>query len=55
VGQKKRELIEEAFGSGKTVGTAAKTMLRGAARVGFQFMLNMAGYDLARLPKLLTA
>ena len=53
VSQKKRKLIEEAFGWGKTVGTAAKTMLRGAARVGFQFTLNMAAYNLARMPKLL--
>jgi transposase len=55
VSQKKRKLIEEAFGWGKTVGTAAKTMLRGVARVGFQFTLNMAAYNLARLPKLLAA
>jgi transposase len=55
VSQKKRKLIEEAFGWGKTVGTAAKTMLRGLARVGFQFTLNMAAYNLARMPKLLAA
>ena len=55
VSQKKRKLIEEAFGWGKTVGTAAKTMLRGAARVGFQFTLNMVAYNLARMPKLLAA
>jgi transposase len=53
--QKKRKLIEEAFGWGKTVGTAAKTMLRGVARVGYQFTLNMAAYNLARLPKLIAA
>jgi transposase len=55
VSQKKRKLIEEAFGWGKTVGTAANTMLRGTTRVGFQFTLNMAAYNLARLPKLLAA
>ena len=55
ISQKKRKLIEEAFGWGKTVGTAAKTMLRGAARVGFQFTLNMAAYNLTRMPKLLAA
>ena len=55
VSQKKRKLIEEAFGWGKMVGTAAKTMLRGTARVGFQFTLNMAAYNLARMPKLLAA
>ena len=53
--QQKRKRIEEAFGWGKTVGTAAKTMLRGIARVGFQFTLNMAAYNLARLPRLLAA
>ena len=55
VSQRKRKLIEEAFGWGKTIGTAAKTMMRGTARVGFQFTLNMAAYNLARLPKLLAA
>ena len=53
--QQKRKRIEEAFGWGKTVGTAAKTMLRAIARVGFQFTLNMAAYNLARLPRLLAA
>lgn len=55
VSQRIRKQIEEAFGWGKTIGTAAKTMLRGTARVGFQFTLNMAAYNLARLPKLLAA
>lgn len=55
VSQRIRKRIEEAFGWGKTVGTAAKTMLRGTARVGFQFTLNMVAYNLARLPKLLAA
>ena len=53
ISQRKRKRIEEAFGWGKTVGTAAKTMLRGLERVGFQFKLTMAAYNLARLPKLL--
>jgi transposase len=53
--QRIRKRIEEAFGWGKTVGTAAKTMLRGTARVGFQFTLSMAAYNLVRLPKLLAA
>jgi IS5 family transposase len=55
VSQRIRKRIEEAFGWGKTVGTAARTMLRGTARVGFQFTLNMVAYNLARLPKLLAA
>ena len=53
--QRKRKRIEEAFGWGKTIGTVAKTMLRGLERVGFQFTLNMAAYNLARLPKLIAA
>lgn len=53
--QKKRKLVEEPFGWGKTVGPIAKTMLRGLNRVGAQFTLTMAAYNLARLPRLLTA
>lgn len=50
-----RKRIEEVFGWGKTVGPIAKTMLRGASRVGAQFTFTLAGYNLARLPKLLAA
>lgn len=53
VSQVIRKRIEEAFGWGKTVGPVAKTMLRGLERVGFQFTMTMAAYNLARLPKLL--
>jgi transposase len=53
--QKKRKLIEEAFGWGKTVGPIAKTMLRGLERVRAQFTLTMAAYNLAKLPRLMTA
>jgi len=55
VSQKKRKLIEEAFGWGKTVGPIAKTMLRGLDRVRAQFTLTMAAYNLAKLPRLITA
>ncbi len=55
VSQKKRKLIEEAFGWGKTVGPIAKTMLRGLDRVRTQFTLTMAAYNLAKLPRLLVA
>ena len=51
--QRIRKRIEEAFGWSKTVGPIAQTMLRGIARVGAQFTFTLAGYDLARLPKLL--
>ena len=53
--QRVRKRIEEAFGWSKTIGPAARTMLRGIKRVGAQFTFTLAGYDLARLPKLLAA
>jgi transposase len=55
VSQKKRKLVEEPFGWGKTVGPIRKTMLRGVKRVCAQFTLTMAAYNLARLPRLLAA
>jgi transposase/IS5 family transposase len=55
VSQRIRKRIEEAFGWSKTVGLAAKTMLRGRDRVGGQFIFNLAAYNLVRLPKLLAA
>jgi hypothetical protein len=55
VSQRIRKQIEEAFGWAKTVGTAAKTMLRGTKRVRFQFAITMSAYNLTRLPKLLAA
>lgn len=51
--QKKRKLIEEAFGWAKTIGGMARPMFRGTARLAFKFTLTMAAYDLIRLPKLL--
>jgi len=55
VSQRKRKQVEEPFGWGKTVGQIAKTMLRGVANVGAQFTLNMAAFNLAKLPRLLAA
>ena len=55
VSQRKRKQVEEPFGWGKTIGQIAKTMLRGVEAVGAQFTLNMAAYNLAKLPKLLAA
>jgi transposase len=55
VSQRIRKRIEEVFSWGKTVGPIAQTMLRGTERVGTQFTLTVAGYNLARLPKLLAA
>lgn len=44
-----RKRIEEVFGWGKTVGPLRKTKLRGLARVGFQMLLTMAGFNLIRM------
>jgi transposase len=55
VSQRIRKRIEEVFGWGKTIGPLSQTMLRGAERVGAQFTFAVAGYNLARLPKLLAA
>jgi hypothetical protein len=55
VSQRIRKRIEEVFGWGKTVGPLARTMLRGTERVGAQFTFAVAGYNLARMPKLLAA
>jgi len=53
--QRKRKLVEEPFGWGKTVGPIRKTMLRGVKRVRAQFTLTMAAYNLAKLPRLMAA
>jgi transposase len=55
VSQRIRKRIEEVFGWGKTIGPLAQTMLRGTERVGAQFTFAVAGYNLARMPKLLAA
>jgi transposase/IS5 family transposase len=55
VSQRKRKLVEEPFGWGKTVGPIRKTMLRGIVRVCAQFTLTMAAYNLTKLPRLLAA
>jgi transposase len=55
VSQRIRKRIEEAFGWMKGPGTLRKTRHRGTARVGFQFVLTAAAYNLIRLPKLLGA
>jgi transposase len=53
VSQKKRKLIEEAFGWAKTIAGMAKVKVRGLARVRFRFTFAMAAYNLIRMPKLL--
>ena len=44
-----RKRVEEVFGWGKSVGPMRKTKFRGVARVGFQMLLTMAGYNLIRM------
>ena len=53
ISQRKRKLVEEPFGWGKTIGGLARPMLRGARRLAFKFILTMAGYNLIRIPKLI--
>jgi transposase len=50
--QRKRKLVEEHFGWGKTIGGLGRVKMKGAARQGFAFTFIMAAYDLVRLPKL---
>ena len=51
--QKRRKKIEQPFGWAKTIGSMAKTVLRGIERVSARFTLTMAACNLARLPRLL--
>ena len=53
VSQRKRKLVEEAFGWGKTIAGMAKVKVRGLARVRFKFTFAMAAYNLIRMPRLL--
>jgi transposase len=49
-----RKRIEEVFGWTKGAAGLRKTRHRGLARVGWMFTLNVAAYNLVRLPKLLS-
>jgi hypothetical protein len=53
VSQRKRKLVEEAFGWAKTIAGCAKVKVRGLARVRHHFTLAMVAYNLIRLPRLL--
>jgi transposase len=53
VSQRKRKLVEEVFGWGKTIAGIAKVKMRGLARVRFHFTFAMAAYNLIRMPRLL--
>jgi transposase len=52
ISQKKRPLIEKAFGWMKQTGGIRKTKLRGLGKVGWQFLMMAAAFNLWRLPKL---
>lgn len=52
VSQRKRKLVEEAFGWGKTIAGLAKVKVRGLARVRFKFTFAIAAYNLIRMPRL---
>ena len=49
--QKKRKLVEEAFGWAKTIAGMAKVKLRSLPRVRFKFTFTMAAYNLIRMPR----
>lgn len=55
VSQRIRKRIEEGFGWMKTVGGMRKTHHRGTDRVGWQFALTAAAYNLVRIPTVLAA
>jgi len=53
--QRKRKLVEEAFGWAKTIAGMDKVKVRGLPRVRARFTLAMAAYNLIRMPRLLAA
>jgi hypothetical protein len=52
-GLRRQPAHQEAFGWAKTVAGLRKARHRGLPKVGWQFTLAMAAYNLVRLPKLL--
>ena len=52
VSQRKRKLVEKAFGWGTTIAAIAKVKVTGLARVRFKFTFAMAAYNLIRMPRL---
>lgn len=55
VSQSKRPLIEKAFGWMKQTAGIRKTKLRGLWKVGWQFVMTAAAFNLWRMPKLTCA
>jgi transposase len=52
ISQRKRPLIEKAFGWIKQTGGMRKTRFRGLLKVGWQLLMTAAAFNLWRLPKL---
>ena len=52
ISQRKRPLIEKAFGWMKQTGGMRKTRFRGLLKVSWQFLMTAAAFNLWRLPKL---
>jgi hypothetical protein len=52
VSQRKRPLIEKAFGWMNQTGNMRKTKLRGLGKVAWQFLMTAAAFNLWRFPKL---
>jgi transposase len=55
ISQKKRPLIERAFGWMKSIGGIRKVKLRGLLKVDWLFLMNAAAFNLWRIPKLKAA
>lgn len=55
ISQKKRPLIERAFGWMKSIGGIRKVKLRGLPKVNWLFLMNAAAFNLWRIPKLKAA
>lgn len=55
ISQRKRPLIEKVFGWMKQVGGMRKAKLRGLWKVGWQFLMTAAAFNLWRIPKLRAA
>jgi len=55
VSQRKRPLIEKAFGWMKQTAGMRKTKLRGLAKASWQFLMTAAAFNLWRLPKIQAA
>ena len=53
VSQRKRKVIEQIFGWGKTIGGLRQTRYRGRDRVGWKFTLDLLAYNLVRMRNLL--